>query len=47
MTSLMRGFEDFDETKRVNISWVQVDEGLLEKLLLCQGEYEEELSNLK
>ncbi|CAE8640253.1 unnamed protein product [Polarella glacialis] len=36
-------FSDFDETKRILISWEQVDKSLLEKLLLCQEEYEDEL----
>ncbi|CAE8607179.1 unnamed protein product, partial [Polarella glacialis] len=40
-------YDAFDETKRVNISWNQVEKGLLEKLLLCQSEYEQELGNLK
>ncbi|CAE8623280.1 unnamed protein product [Polarella glacialis] len=31
-------YDAFDETKRVNISWNQVEKGLLEKLLLCQSE---------
>ncbi|CAE8637632.1 unnamed protein product [Polarella glacialis] len=40
-------FSDFDETERILISWEQVDKSLLEKLLLCQEEYEDELSALK
>ncbi|CAE8743401.1 unnamed protein product [Polarella glacialis] len=42
-----RKFEDFDEALRVKISWDEVDKVLLEKLLICQGEYEEELMALK
>ncbi|CAE8582974.1 unnamed protein product [Polarella glacialis] len=42
-----RKFEDFAEEHRVNFTWEEVGKGLIDKLLICQGEYEVELAALK